>query len=141
MTQEQMIAATRRVIEEGFGEGRLNVLDEVMAPGFVEHQAGISPATVDGVKRSISSLRAAFPDMTLRIEEIVVSGDEAWARSTGRGTHRGPFMGLPATGKPFTVTVMDVCRFEDGKMVEHWGVADQLALMAQIGALPRPPQG
>jgi predicted ester cyclase len=141
MTQEQMIAATRRVLEEGFGEGRLDVLDEVMAPGFVEHQAGISPATVDGVKRSISFLRAAFPDMKLRIEEIVVSGDEVWARSTGRGTHRGPFMGLPATGKPFTITVFDVCRFENGKMVEHWGVADQLALMAQIGALPRPPQG
>jgi len=141
MTQEQMIAATRRVIEEGFGEGRLNVLDEVLAPGFVEHQAGISPATVEGVKRAISSLHTAFPDMRLKIEEVVTSGDEAWARSTGRGTHRGPFMGLPATGKPFTVTVMDVCRFEDGKMVEHWGVADQLALMAQIGALPRPPQG
>ena len=141
MTDEQMIAATRRVIEDGFREGRLNVLDEVMAPGFVEHQAGISPATVDGVKRSISSLRAAFPDMKLRIEEIVVSGDEAWARSTGRGTHRGPFMGLPATGKPFTVTVMDVCRFENGKIVEHWGVADRLAALVQIGALPRAPQG
>jgi predicted ester cyclase len=53
----------------------------------------------------------------------------------------GPFMGMPPTGKPFTVTVMDVCRFENGKMVEHWGVADQLALMEQIGALPEPPQG
>jgi len=50
-------------------------------------------------------------------------------------------MGMPPIGKPFTVTVMDVCRFANGKMVEHWGVADQLALLAQIGALPRPPQG
>jgi predicted ester cyclase len=140
MTDEQMIAVTRRVIEEGFGEGRLNVLDEVLAPGFVEHQAGISPATVEGVKRAISALHAAFPDMKLKAEEIVTSGDKAWARSTGRGTHGGPFMGMPPTGRPFTVTVMDVCRFENGKMVEHWGVADQLALLVQIGALPKPPQ-
>ena len=114
--------------------------DEVLAPSFVEHQAGISPATVEGVKRAVAALHAAFPDMKVKIEEIVTSGDKAWARSTGRGTHGGRFMGLPATGRPFTVTVMDVCRFENGKMVEHWGVADQLALMAQIGALPKPAQ-
>jgi hypothetical protein len=89
MTQEQMIAATRRVIEEGFGEGRLNVLDEVLAPGFVEHQAGITPATVESVERAISSLHTAFPDMRLIIEEIVTSGDKAGARSFGRGTHGG----------------------------------------------------
>ena len=141
MTQEQIIAATRRVIEEGFGEGRLSVLDEVMAPGFVEHQAGISPATVEGVKRAITALHTAFPDMKVKTEEIVTSGDKAWARSTGRGTHGGPFMGMPPSGRPFTITVMDVCRFENGKMVEHWGVTDQLALMVQIGALPVPLQG
>jgi predicted ester cyclase len=141
MSQEQMKEAFRRVVDEAYSRGDLKVLDEVFAPGFVEHQAGIVPPTVDGVKGSIAFLRAAFPDLRLSLEEIVASGDKTWARIIARGSHQGPFMGVPPTGKPFAITVLDVCRFENGKVVEHWGVADQLALMAQIGALPRPPQG
>jgi predicted ester cyclase len=140
MSQEQMKEAFRRVVEEAYSQGDLKVLDDVFAPGFVEHQAGIVPPTVDGVKGSIAFLRAAFPDLRLSLEEIVASGDKTWARITARGSHQGPFMGVPPTGKPFAITVLDVCRFENGKVVEHWGVADQLALMAQIGALPKPAQ-
>ena len=140
MSQEQMKEAFRTVIERGYNAGRLEALDEVFAPDFVEHQAGILPPTVDGVKGSIAFLRAAFPDLRLTIEEIIASGDKTWARITARGTHQGPFMGVPPTGRSFAIAVMDECRFEDGKIVEHWGVADQLALMAQIGALPKPAQ-
>ena len=57
---------------------------------------------------------------------------------TARGTNRGPFLG-PPTGKPVAITVMDVCRFERGKIVEHWGVPDRFALLAQLGLLPRSP--
>jgi predicted ester cyclase len=141
MSQEQMKEVFRRVVDEAYSQGDLKVLDEVFAPGFVEHQAGIVPPTVDGVKGSIAFLRAAFPDLRLSLEEIVASGDKTWARIIAHGSHQGPFMGVLPTGKPFAITVLDVCRFENGKIVEHWGVADQLALMAQIGALPRPPQG
>jgi len=130
----------RRVVEEGYTKGNLRVLDEVFAPDFVAHQAGILPRAVDGVKGSIAFLRAAFPDLRLTIEEIIAIGDKTWARITARGTHQGAFMGVPPTGRSYAIAVMDECRFEDGKIVEHWGVADQLALMAQIGALPRPAQ-
>jgi predicted ester cyclase len=116
------------------------VLNEAFAPNFVEHQAGIAPPTMEGVKRSIAFLRSAFPDMKLTIEEIIASGDKTWARITARGTHQGPFMGFAPTDKSIVVAVMDVCRYENGQIVEHWGVADQLAVMAQIGALPRPPR-
>jgi predicted ester cyclase len=141
MSEEQNKRIFRRVIEEAYGEGDLEVPGEVFAADFVEHQAGVVPPTVDGVKGTISFLRAAFPDLRLTIEEIIASGDKTWARLTARGTHRGQFMGLLPTGKPFAITVIDECRFENGKIVEHWGVADQLALMMQIGALPRSPQG
>ena len=141
MSQEQNKQVFRTVVEQAYSKGNVEVLDTAFAPNFVEHQAGIMPPTAEGVKRSIAFLRGAFPDLTLTIEEIVDSGDKTWARITARGTHQGPFMGLPPTGKPVTITVMDVCRFENGQIVEHWGVADQLALMAQIGALPRPQQG
>ena len=142
MSEEANKETFRRVIEEGYSKGHLDILDEVFASAFVEHQAGIVPPTVDGVKGSITFLRVCLP------------GPEAGHRRYRRqwrqdlGTHcrsrhstAGQFMGVPPTSKAFAITVMDVCRFENGKIVEHWGVADQLALMTQIGALPRPPQG
>jgi predicted ester cyclase len=140
MSEEQNKNVFRKVVEEAYSKGNVDVLDEAFAPNFIEHQAGIVPPTAEGVKRSIAFLRGAFPDMKLTIEEIIASGDKTWARITAHGTHLGPFMGVAPTGKSFAITVMDVCRFENGRIVEHWGVADQLAVMAQIGALPRPPQ-
>jgi len=140
MSEGQNKKVFERVIEEAYNKGNVDVLNEVFAPNFVEHQAGIVPPTMEGVKHSIAFLRGAFPDMKLTIEEIIASGDKTWARITGRGTHQGPFMGFAPTGKSIVVTVMDVCRYENGQIVEHWGVADQLAVMAQIGALPRPPR-
>lgn len=141
MSEEQNKRTFETVIEEAYSKGNVDVLSEAFAPNFIEHQAGIVPPTVEGIKRSIAFLRGAFPDLQLTIEEIIASGDRTWARITGRGTHQGPFMGVPPTGKPIVVTVMDECRFENGKIVEHWGVADQLAVMAQLGALPRRPRG
>jgi predicted ester cyclase len=141
MSEEQNRKAMERIIEEAYSKGNLDVINEVMAPSFVEHQAGIVPPTAEGVKKSIAFLRGAFPDLHLTIEDILAYGDKVWTRSTARGSQQGPFMGLPPTGKPFAITVIDVCRFENGQIVEHWGVADQLAVMAQIGALPRPQQG
>ena len=138
MSEEQNKQVFRRLIEEGFSQGKLEVLDDVFARNFIEHQDGFVPPNVEGVKGAIVSLRTAAPDLKLTIEEIIASGEKTWARITGRGTHRGPFMGRPATGRPFAITVIDICRFENGKIVEHWGVADRLSMMAQLGLLPRP---
>ncbi len=138
MSAEQNIATFRQLIEEGFSKGNLEVLKDVFAPNFVEHQDGFVPPNAEGVKGAIVNLRTAAPDLKLTIEEIVASGDKTWARITARGTHRGPFMGRPATERSFAITVIDICRFENGKVVEHWGVADRLSMMAQLGLLPRP---
>ncbi len=129
----------RRMIEEGFNKGNLVALDEFFAPNFIEHQDGFVPPNIDGVKGAIVSLRTPFPDLKLTIEEIVASGDATWARITARGTHQAPFMGRPPSGKSFAITVIDICRFEAGQIAEHWGVADRLGLMGQLGLLP-PPQ-
>jgi steroid delta-isomerase-like uncharacterized protein len=131
----------RRVIEEGFNRGNLAALDELFASDFVEHQDGFVPPNVEGVKRTIASLRAPFPDLHLTIEEVNASGDKTWARITARGTHLAPFMGRPPTGNSFAVTIVDICRFENGRIAEHWGVTDRLGLMRQLGLLPQPPQG
>jgi len=138
MSEEQHKQVFRRLIEEGFGKGNLEVLNDVFAPNFVEHQDGFVPPNAEGVKGAIVSLRTAAPDLKLTIEEIIASGEKTWARITARGTHRGPFMGRPATQRTFAITVIDICRFENGQVVEHWGVADRLGMMAQLGLLPRP---
>jgi predicted ester cyclase len=140
MLEEKNMQVFRQMIEEGFNKGNLGALDEFCAPDFIEHQDGIVPPTVDGLKGAIISLRTPFPDLILTIEEITASGDKTWARITGRGTHQGIFMGQAPTGKPFAITVIDICRFENNKIAEHWGVADRLSLMVQLGLLPRPLQ-
>jgi predicted ester cyclase len=125
----------QRIIEEGFNRGNFDACDVCIAPTVVEHQDGMPP-TLAGFKQHVGALRTAFPDLTLTIDEVIAHGDKVWARMTARGTHRGPFMGLPPTGKPFVAGVIDVCRFEGGRLVEHWGVPDRLALLYQLGVLP-----
>jgi len=127
----------RRVIEEGFGRGNLDALDDCFPPTYEEHQYG-HPSTLAGFKQVIASLRRAIPDLRHTIDEMIASDDKVWARMTARGTHQGPLMGFAATGKTFTIAVLDICRFENGKIVEHWGVPDRFALLQQLGLLPGP---
>jgi len=128
-------AVFRRVIEEGFNRGNFAAWDECFPPTFAEHQYGMS-GSLAGFKQAIAGLRAGVPDLRLTIDEIVEHGDKVWARMTARGTHGGPMFSHAATNKPFTITVIDVCRFSDGKIVEHWGVPDRFALLHQLGLLP-----
>ncbi len=125
----------RRVVEEAFNKGDFQVLPEVFDPDFGEHQFGLHP-TIPGIEKDIQFLRKAFPDFSLTIEELAVDGDRLWARMTGRGTNTGGMMG-PPNGKSFAITVFDEVRFEDGKIVEHWGSPDRFAQMSQLGLLPQ----
>ena len=135
MSGEDHKRVFRQVIEQGFNAGNLEALDECFPATFSEHQFDL-PSNLEGLKGSIRYLRDTFPDFTLTIEDLVDDGDKVWARLTGRGTHSQPFMGRPPTGRSFAITVVDICRFENGKIVEHWGVPDRFHLMAQLGVLP-----
>lgn len=133
---KQEEAVFGRLIEEGFNRGNFDPWDECFAPLYVEHQFGM-PSTLAGFKQAIAGLRAAFPDLHLTIDEMVSQGDKIWVRMTSRGTHTGTaFAGVAPSGRPFTITVMDVCRFEGGRIVEHWGVPDRFALLRQISPPP-----
>lgn len=132
MTSEQLF---RRLYAEAFNQGDLSVVDEFVSPDFIEHQRGARSGP-DGLKGLIRTLRSWFPDLTLTIEDIVISGDQVWGRLTARGTHLGVVMGKPPTGISIQIDIIDILRIEDGKFVEHWGVADTLGMLEQIGALP-----
>jgi ketosteroid isomerase-like protein len=123
----------RLVIERGFNRGDLSVADEVCASRFFEHQY-LVPTNLSGpetLKIEIQSARREVGGLSLIIEDIVASGDKVWARMVARGHD-------PRSGKPVTMNVMDVCRFENGMMVEHWGIPDRFALLHQLGAFSEP---
>jgi len=138
-TETANIATFRRAIDEGWNKGNLDAIDELFAPDFVEHQAGIRPGR-EGVKGSIRSLRTAFPDLHLTFEAATADGDLVWVRINATGTHKGPFMGAPATGRPIRIDVIDIVRVNDGRLVEHWGVADRLSVAQQLGIVPAGPR-
>ncbi len=135
MTQDEMRACARRIIEEGFGRGDLGVLDAFMAADTVEHQRGNGPG-LEGAKAVVETLHRWMSDFALTVEDLVVSDDTVWTRNRARGVNTGSVMGHPPTGRTVEVDVFDVLRFAHGKVVEHWGVADQLGLMIQLGIVP-----
>jgi predicted ester cyclase len=129
------VEAFHRLFTEGFSRGNLAVVDELVSPGFREHQRGLESGP-ESLKALIRQLRDWFPDFTLTPEDIVQSGDTVWGRMKGRGTNTGSIMGHPATGNRLEIDVIDIIRFRDGKMIEHWGVPDQFGMMQQMGLLP-----
>ena len=127
-----------RLIHEAFGAGNLSVVDELIAPDFVEHQFGIQgrgPEAIAHVKAAILDLRRWLPDLTFTIEDTACVNGTAWVRATASGTNEGSVMGAEPTHRPVTVNVIDTARIVHGRIVEHWGVPDRFALLAQVGVL------
>jgi steroid delta-isomerase-like uncharacterized protein len=123
------------VVEEGFNRGDMDVVNAVTSPDLVEHQnyGANHPAGAEGVRAVVASLRRAFPDFRLTIEDIAVRGDAVWLRMIATGTNTGPYLGHAATGRSIRIDVFDVIRVDNGRMVEHWGVPDRLGVLAQLG--------
>ena len=126
-----------KLIEEGFNRGNLSVVDEVVSPDAEEHQRGNHDGS-EGTKEVISTLRRWFPDLQMHAEDTVASGGKVWARFRATGTNLGSIMKMPPTGRKMEITVIDIVRIEDERIVEHWGVPDQLGMMLQTGLFPRP---
>jgi predicted ester cyclase len=133
-TSETIDRITYALIERGFNQGDFDGLEAVIAPDMIEHQDGATSG-IEGVKALITELRTSFPDLHLDLQDRVTSGDMTWFRFRSTGTNTGPLWGRPPTGRPIDITVMDVVRVVDGRMVEHWGVADRLAVLKQTGAM------
>lgn len=101
-----------------------------------------SPATVDEfttdevLKHHIELFEAAFPGYQLTAEQMIAEGDQVFVRTTFTGTHEGDLMGIAPTGKEVTVAIALTYQIADGKIVDHWMLADLLTLMQQIGAIP-----
>jgi steroid delta-isomerase-like uncharacterized protein len=143
MSTEENKALARRAFEEAWNKGNLAVLDQLVAADFDGHP---QPSDADfgrgpeGQKRFIGMYRAAFPDIQMTIEDMTAEGDRVAVRWTGRGTHTGELMGMPATGKRATVTGILIDRIAGGKIAESWGNFDALGMLQQLGVVPAPGQ-
>ena len=140
MTSESNIANVRRLLAEAFSQGEYAVIDEIVAPDCVEHQNGSQGIGPEAVRRTASGLRSSFPDLQLDIQDVVATEDTVWVRVRGRGTDTGGVAGRPPSGRAFEIDIIDIVRFRDGMMVDHWGVADRLGMLQQVGAMPAPKQ-
>jgi len=137
MSTEQNKAVLSRFIKEVFNRGNIRLVDELLAPDFVEHEElppGIPPGR-EAVKQLSTMFRSAFPDLKVTIDDMIAEGDKVVARQTWSGTQKGEFMGVPPTGKKVSFGVIDIVRIAGGKVVEHWGQMDGMGMMKQLGAV------
>jgi predicted ester cyclase len=132
-------AVARRIVEEVLNRGNLDVVDELFAPDFRDHtpRPGQGPGR-EGYKQAITLLRSAFPDLAYTIEDLIAADDKVVLRLSARGTHQGDLMGIPPTGKPVRIVGIVIDRITDGKLVERWGLGDDLDLLDQLGVVTPP---
>ncbi len=130
-------AMMRRIYDEIWNQGNLEAIDEILSPDYVAHflPPGIPPGR-DGFRQFVAMYRTAFPDGHAKVEDQIAEGDKVATRITVTGTHRGPFMGIPATGNEVKITTVVITRFQDGRNVEGWAEQDRLGLMQQLGVVP-----
>jgi predicted ester cyclase len=137
-----MVLGTRNDLDrivEIWNLGKVELIDQLYAPEYVDRtpQTGFAP-TLDGLKKAVTALKVGFPDLHYTLDESIYAGDKLVHRVTARGTMTGEFNGMPATNKSATWTEIHIGRLVDGRIVEHWGVADQLSMLVQLGVIPAP---
>ena len=133
--RQNNIDAQKRWGEEVASSGNLDVLDEILAEEFVDHDPGDYAPTREGLKNFFRDFRTAFPDLSVEVEHMAATDEYVTIRYTARGTHRGEFMGHAPTGKTFEAPAMQFGRWRDGRCVERWGVTDQSAILEQLGLI------
>ncbi|PTQ12417.1 ester cyclase [Sphingomonas oleivorans] len=134
-------AVVRRNTEEVQGGGNFELFEQLFADDFLDHtpQPGGKPDKA-GVRELYKRLREAFPDFHAEIHWQRADGDVVTTYKTYHGTHRGDFLGVPATGKKVRFETVDAMRVVDGKIAEHWGVANLYSVMQQLGVIAPLPQ-
>jgi len=139
MSVEKNREIGRRFVDEVINKQNLAAADELVAEDFVE----LDPLPGqeqgrEGLKQILAMFFTAFPDLHWTIEEDAAEGDKLWSRFTWRGTHRGDFLGIPATGNQVVVNGVVIDSILEGKMVDSRILMNELSLMQQLGVIPPP---
>lgn len=125
--------ALLQLIEAGFNSNDIDALDGVLSPDLVTHTYDPTVVDRESLKQAFRDVRISFPDAVAAIEEIAWSGDVIFRRWRVTGTHAGEYRGVPPTGRRLDITGVDIERFEDGLIVEHWSYTDVPEILRQLG--------
>jgi steroid delta-isomerase-like uncharacterized protein len=136
MTTESYADIIHRWVEQGWNGGKLGLVDELFAESYVLHAGGQDTSGREAFKQFVATYRTAFPDFHVTIEEMVAEGDRVVWRFMVRGTHTGPLMGLPPTGRSMSIDGIVLSRFADGFWAEDYATWDALGMMQQLDAIP-----
>ena len=129
-------ATVRRFIKDVVNGGSMHLLTEMVAPDFVGHAPHGDHYGPEGVRIVVAEYRVAFPDLSVTVEDLLAQGDRVAYRFLLRGTHTGPFMGIPASGQPVVAGGMAIERLADGRLAESWMYLDAPQLLRQLGVAP-----
>ncbi len=142
MSAEENKAIVRRYFEGAWEQGNLELLDELLAADYVNHNPATpeTPTGPEGVKGVVSMFRSGMPDLKVVIEDMLAEGEKVATRYTLEGTHEGELFGVPPTGKRLGIERMTIERVSEGKIRDHWRVTDTLEMMQQLGVVPAPDQ-
>ena len=128
----------RRLIDEVINNGNFSVLDELVQPDYVYRGPDQELEGPEALKGLLAAYRDAFPDLNVRIDDLVNGGEKVAISITLTGTHQGDLMGIPATGKPVNLQGMILSHFRDGRIVEEYEILDMLAMFQQLGVVSLP---
>lgn len=132
--EEAAKAFIARFFDEVWNQGKVEVVEEFVAPDYVSHnKLGIDASGPEGIRQAVLAQRAAFPDLVSRIEDSIAEHDKVVVRGVDRGTFVNAFMGLPPTGRTFTITWIDIFRIEEGLLKEAWLEIDSEDFRRQLG--------
>jgi steroid delta-isomerase-like uncharacterized protein len=140
MAVEENKVVVRRFIEEIFVKGNVDAVDRFATADFAPHSWPSVAPGAENLKQAVKRVSAGLTGVSMKIEDMIAEEDRVAVRLTARATHQGEFMGLPATGKDYTISETHIFHMRDGKVADHWRDADMLGLMRQLGALPEPPK-
>jgi steroid delta-isomerase-like uncharacterized protein len=135
------MAMVRRYFEEVLGAGRVDPLNVLVAPDYIDHTARSGRASGSaGIREMVSLFHTAFPDLVITVEDTITQHDRVATRFTIGGTQAGPFAGVAPKGRRVLITGIAISRVANGWITEHWDQADMLGLLQQLDALPDPGQ-
>jgi steroid delta-isomerase-like uncharacterized protein len=128
-------ALVRRYLEEVINQGKLAVIDEIVASDYVGHTMGAPEVKGrEGLKQRVTMTRAAFPDVHITVDDLVAAGDKVATRTTFHGTHKGEYLGIAPTDKAITAPGIGIMRIANGKIQENWLAG---TLLQQLGGGPK----
>jgi steroid delta-isomerase-like uncharacterized protein len=140
LSTEQNKEVFRRLMEEVFSQGKLELIDELIAPDWVNIDPSLPEELHgrEGARQLVTMWREGFPNFVIRIEDMIAEGDKVAARFAFDATHTGEFLGIPPTGKRVHGTGTGIFRFVDGQDAQHNVNFDALGVLQQIGVIPAP---